>query len=82
MKFLDITNTGNFFKSLVGRSMLGMIGFTFVSYAVTTISPKKPNPLMPLAYNNQTGGDQPNIEKFSSPIRINGNEKLLSYYLI
>ena len=79
MKFLDITNTANFFNSLVGRSMLGMIGFTFVSYAVTTISPKKPVPLIPLADNTS--------ENFSSKTKygqniISGNEKLLSYYLI
>jgi hypothetical protein len=105
MKFLDISNTGNFFNSLIGRSILGMIGFTFVSYAITTISPKKTPPLIPFLTNNnnnnfsqtggeknlnndpfiQSGGEKNNNELFLSNIDhnlINGNEKLISYYLI
>ena len=67
IKFLDISNTGNFFNSLIGRSILGMIGFTFVSYSITTISPKKTPPLIPFLDNNnilQSGGTN-NIEKFN-----------------
>jgi hypothetical protein len=69
IKFLDISNTGNFFNSLIGRSILGMIGFTFVSYAITTISPKKTPPLIPFLDNNNTlqSGGTNNIEKFSIP---------------
>ena len=93
MKFLDITNTANFFGSLVGRSMLGMICFTFVSYAITTVSPKKSQQMLQLPDNNQikplTGGKD-NYESFTSKLpifnennkRIDGNEKLLSYALI
>ena len=91
MKFLDISNTGNFFGSLVGRSILGMIGFTFVSYAVTTVSPKK-NQMIPLSDTTpqqQNGGKQ-NNESFTSKLpifnnkinQIDGNERLLSYALI
>jgi len=67
MKFLDISNTGNFFNSLIGRSILGMIGFTFVSYAITTISPKKTPPLIPFLENNNTTllGGSNNVEKFN-----------------
>jgi hypothetical protein len=96
MKFLDVSNTGNFFNSLVGRSILGMIGFTFVSYAITTISPKKTPPLIPFLDNNNTlqSGGLNNIEKFNqynlnrrifnqnNVNNINGHEKLLSYYLL
>ena len=88
MKFIDISNTGNFFGSLVGRSILGMIGFTFVSYAVTTISPKKTQLMLPLTDNSQTipqkGGKDieftNKLPMFNSTIE--GNEKLLSYYLL
>lgn len=70
MKFLDVSNTGNFFNSLIGRSILGMIGFTFVSYAITTISPKKAPSLIPFLDNNNNtllSGGSNNIEKFSIP---------------
>lgn len=53
MKFIDISNTANFFSSLVGRSILGMIGFTFVSYTITTVSPKKTQLLLPFVDNTQ-----------------------------
>jgi hypothetical protein len=96
MKFIDISNTGNFFGSLVGRSILGMIGFTFVSYAITTVSPKKNNPPIPLldsVQNLPQVGGKENLKKLESkqilnsftnnlPMfnNIDGNEKLLSYY--
>jgi hypothetical protein len=75
MKFLDISNTGNFFNSLIGRSILGMIGFTFVSYAITTISPKKTPPLIPFLENNTilSGGSR-NVEKFN---QSNINRRIL-----
>jgi hypothetical protein len=76
MKFIDVSNTGNFFNSLIGRSILGMIGFTFVSYAITTISPKKTPPLIPFLDNNTTllGGSK-NVEKFN---QYNINRRLLN----
>ena len=92
MKFLDISTTANFFGSLVGRSMLGMICFTFVSYAITTVSPKKSQPILQLPDNQIKpiidGKD--NTELFTSKLHIfteknkmiDGHEKLLSYSLI
>jgi len=102
LKFLDTSNTGNFFNSLIGRSILGMIGFTFVSYAITTISPKKTPPLIPFLDSNNSlklygGAKIP--ETFTSsnsfnPFKtfnknnnknynnVNGNEKLLPFYLL
>jgi hypothetical protein len=94
MKFLDISNTVNFFSSLVGRSMLGMICFTFVSYAITTVSPKKSQQMLQLPDNNQIkpmiGGGKDNYESFTSKLpiftennkTIDGHEKLLTYSLI
>ena len=77
MKFIDVSNTGNFFNSLIGRSILGMIGFTFVSYAITTISPKKTPPLIPFLDNNNTTllGESKNVEKFN---QYNINRRLLN----
>jgi len=94
MKFIDVSNTANFFGSLVGRSMLGMIGFTFVSYAITTVSPKKmPNisSLSDVTTLLRQNGGKSNNESFTSNLPIfkekntsviEGHEKLLSYYLL
>jgi len=43
MYFINITNAPNFFNSVIGRSMIGMIGFTFVSYVITAATPQKPS---------------------------------------
>lgn len=43
MHFINITNAPQFFNSVIGRSMIGMIGFTFVSYVITTAIPHKPS---------------------------------------
>jgi len=43
MHFINITNASQFFNSVIGRSMIGMIGFTFVSYVITTATPQKPS---------------------------------------
>jgi hypothetical protein len=94
LKFIDISNTGNFFGSLVGRSILGMIGFTFVSYAVTTVSPKKTPAMIPLQdtiQNVSQKGGRENLNQeqksFTDTLPmfnsgIEGNEKLLSYHLL
>lgn len=94
LKFIDISNTGNFFGSLVGRSILGMIGFTFVSYAVTTVSPKKTPSIIPLQdtiQNVSQKGGKENLNQTQKSFTdtlpmfnsgIEGNEKLLSYHLL
>jgi hypothetical protein len=94
LKFIDISNTGNFFGSLVGRSILGMIGFTFVSYAVTTVSPKKTPSIIPLQdtiQNISQKGGKENLNQTQKSFTdtlpmfnsgIDGNEKLLSYHLL
>jgi uncharacterized membrane protein YcgQ (UPF0703/DUF1980 family) len=43
VQFITITNTQDFFNSVIGRSMMGMVGFTFVSYLITSASPHKIN---------------------------------------
>jgi len=41
MKFIDIDTASNFFNSVIGRSMIGMIAFTFVTYSLSTVNPIK-----------------------------------------
>jgi hypothetical protein len=43
MHFINITNAPQFFNSVIGRSMIGMVGFTFVSYVITAATPLKPS---------------------------------------
>ena len=41
LKFIDIENAPNFFNSVIGRSMIGMIAFTFATYTLSTVNPMK-----------------------------------------
>jgi hypothetical protein len=43
MYLINVTNAAQFFNSVIGRSMIGMIAFTFVSYVITAASPQKPS---------------------------------------
>jgi hypothetical protein len=43
MHLINITNAAHFFNSVIGRSMIGMIAFTFVSYVITAATPQKPS---------------------------------------
>jgi hypothetical protein len=43
VQFINISSTNDFFNSVIGRSMMGMVGFTLVSYLVTSASPNKIN---------------------------------------
>jgi hypothetical protein len=41
LKFVDIDSASNFFNSVIGRSMIGMIAFTFATYTLSTVNPMK-----------------------------------------
>lgn len=43
MHFINVSNATQFFNSVIGRSMIGMIAFTFVSYVIVTATPHKPS---------------------------------------
>ena len=43
MHFINVTNAPQFFNSVIGRSMIGMIAFTFVSYVIVAATPHKPS---------------------------------------
>ena len=49
VKFIDISSASEFFNSIIGRSIMGMIGFTFVSYVLNTVNPKKISLLNPIS---------------------------------
>jgi hypothetical protein len=41
LKFIDLESASNFFNSVIGRSMIGMIAFTFATYSLATVNPMK-----------------------------------------
>lgn len=43
MHFINVSNATQFFNSVIGRSMIGMIAFTFVSYVIVAATPNKPS---------------------------------------
>jgi len=91
IKFIDVSSTGDFFNSIIGRSMMGMIGFTFVSYVINSVSPKKINILNPITnfypmekFNSanlqknykQTNYKQANIDNY---LNYSGKYSLIDY---
>ena len=51
IKFIDISTASEFFNSIIGRSIIGMIAFTFVTFSLVTTNPNTnpiPNPLKPI----------------------------------
>ena len=85
MKFVDISTASDFFNSVIGRSMIGMIAFTFATYSLSTVNPMKigsvlqDTRLSSLKLNSFTS-DVPNISKNEK--NIESYEKLLKYALI
>jgi hypothetical protein len=96
LKFIDIESAPNFFNSVIGRSMIGMIAFTFATYTLSTVNPNKigsvlSDPMHSLRMNSftnqnigsQNGGKEPNKEILNfNKFEIEANEKLLPYALI
>jgi hypothetical protein len=96
MHFVNVASAPEFFNSVIGRSMIGMIAFTFVSYVLVSATPQKPNPINintadhdDLDDHDITDKESTN-EKFSSKInkkytRIKPNandQQLIKYSLI
>jgi len=81
MKFIDISDSSSFFNSVVGRSMIGMIGFTFVTYSLSTVNPNRIGAIISEAtqsiklnsYTNLNTPSKKNVESY---------EKLLPYSTI
>jgi hypothetical protein len=41
LKFIDLETSSSFFNSVIGRSMIGMIAFTFATYSLSAVHPEK-----------------------------------------
>ena len=97
IKFIDIESAPNFFNSVIGRSMIGMVAFTFATYTLSVVNPNKigsvlTDPMHTMRMNSFTNQQSeedrskdnlPNIQILNSRnIEIEANEKLLPYALI
>jgi hypothetical protein len=40
MKFVDISTASDFFNSVIGRTIIGMIAFTFVTFSLNSVNPR------------------------------------------
>jgi hypothetical protein len=72
MKFIDISTASNFFNSIIGRTLIGMIAFTFVTFSL--ISPPMPNNTKPV----ETVIDPSHslkLNSFTSEINLSKNKK-------
>jgi len=85
IKFIDISSASEFFNSVVGRSIIGMIAFTFVSFSLITTTPNPINttikqidavidPTNSLKLNSFT----PKIDSYKNE-NINAFEKYITY---
>jgi hypothetical protein len=92
MHFINVASAPEFFSSVIGRSMIGMVAFTFVYYILISATPQKPSPI---SINTDDEDNEDNInedpnEKFSSKIIKKYNrikptahdEQLIKYSLI
>jgi hypothetical protein len=92
MHFINVASAPEFFSSVIGRSMIGMVAFTFVSYILISATPQKPSPISINTYDedNEDNINEDTNEKFSSKIikkynrikPIAHDEQLIKYSLI
>ena len=85
LKFIDISSASEFFNSVVGRSIIGMIAFTFVSFSLISTTP---NPINTAVKQIDTVIDSNNLIKLNSFTpkidsykneNINAFEKYITY---
>ena len=92
LKFIDIDSASNFFNSVIGRSMIGMVAFTFATYTLSSVTPNKIGEYNMLndqvttirlnSFTNNVKENLENIDKSNQRKHIDSYEKLLPYALI
>lgn len=72
MKFVDISTASEFFSSVIGRTIIGMLAFTFVSFSLNSVNPIYPDK----QYENII--DSNNLIKVNSfTPEVNHNKKII-----
>jgi hypothetical protein len=89
MHFINVASAPEFFSSVIGRSMIGMIAFTFVSYVLISATPQKPSPISINTDNEDNINEDTNenfssktIKKYNRIKPIAHDEQLIKYSLI
>jgi branched-subunit amino acid transport protein AzlD len=82
MKFIDIDSASNFFNSVIGRSMIGMIAFTFVTYSLSTVNPNRIGDVITDPSNSIRLNSFTNINNSKDKKFVESYEKLLPYATI
>jgi len=85
MKFIDISSASEFFNSVVGRSIIGMIAFTFVSFSLVTTTPnpinttiKQIDSVIDPSHSLKLNSFTPKIDSYKNE-NINAFEKYITY---
>jgi len=88
MKFVDISTASDFFNSVIGRSIIGMIAFTFVTFSLTSTTPINPitnsnlvNPVIDTIQSMKLNSFTPRIN-INDQNNINAYEKHIKYATI
>jgi hypothetical protein len=63
MYLVNVASAPLFFNSVIGRSMIGMIAFTFVSYVITAATPQKPSAITVNTENPEINDDDKDDDK-------------------
>ena len=82
MKFIDISTASDFFNSIIGRSMIGMIAFTFVTYSLGAVLPHKIGEQHEIPHTSSHTFTSEISVKPTKKQYIDSYEKLLPYALI
>jgi hypothetical protein len=74
LKFIDLQSASNFFNSVIGRSMIGMIAFTFATYTLSTVNPMKIGSIIsdPVNTTIRLNSFTSQINGAAGPSQING----------
>ena len=73
LKFIDLESASKFFNSVIGRSMIGMIAFTFATYSLSSVNPIKIGNVMGDPYNTTLRLNSFSSQKPDVPLVSNVN---------
>lgn len=84
LKFIDLETSSSFFNSVIGRSMIGMIAFTFATYSLSAVHPEKIGGVLsdPLntslrlnSFTNHVNGNTTLSNQTPNPVQTGGSIK-------
>jgi hypothetical protein len=82
MKFIDISSASDFFNSVIGRSMIGMIAFTFVTFSLNSVNPRFNELAIDPSHSLKLNSFTPEIKEDTEKNTYNAYEKHIKYALV